>query len=632
MMDSLSIGIVEVLKQGNNYTSEQLGKIFSVSEKTIRNRIKEINEEIINHGAVIDSQRGKGFTLDIINSSLIDEWLTKQHDDNSLFPSTPEERMLFIVEYLLKQKDYVYIDDLCNILFVARNTMSQDIKKVEQVLHKYNLAIDRRPNYGIKISGKEINKRLCIIDYLNNKQHNDKLNKVSQIMVFGDTLSQEFYKAEFVTSVENYLAIKNVLFVTYSRLKDGFEIDFDKKYEKELKDSIQKEILDIVDNIVKDLKKDYSILDNPSEKLYLALQIAGRGNIKNNSSAKTNTNIDEIVQNMLLEIKNGLKVDFTNDFDLIMSLKHHMTAFDIRMKYYIPVENPILDVIKKNYSLAYALASYSCNYLSEYYDKPIKEDEIGFIAVIYALALDRKNKPIKKKNVVIVCASGNATSKFFVHRYKELFKDYLGNVYECSGKDITNFDFIGKKIDYCFTTIDTLFNLPVPCYKISLFPSESEIEEFKGIFASTDKDELLKYYNERLFIPHLKAKNKKDAIKKMINHINDEYDIPDNFYDLIMQREKYGLTSFGNMVAIPHPSIICTIENIVCVAILDEPINWGSNDVQLILLLSLSTDENQDTSTFIEATSGFISDENAVKDLVKNPTFENLINKVSRKH
>ena len=99
-----------------------------------------------------------------------------------------------------------------------------------------------------------------------------------------------------------------------------------------------------------------------------------------------------------------------------------------------------------------------------------------------------------------------------------------------------------------------------------------------------------------------------------------------------MQREKYGLTSFGNMVAIPHPSIICTIENIVCVAILDEPINWGSNDVQLILLLSLSTDENQDTSTFIEATSGFISDENAVKDLVKNPTFENLINKVSRKH
>ncbi|MBR6957161.1 MAG: PTS sugar transporter subunit IIA, partial [Erysipelotrichaceae bacterium] len=101
---------------------------------------------------------------------------------------------------------------------------------------------------------------------------------------------------------------------------------------------------------------------------------------------------------------------------------------------------------------------------------------------------------------------------------------------------------------------------------------------------------------------------------------------------MVLNREKHGLTSFGNLAATPHPDRTCTERNVVCVGILDEPINWGSNDVQVIILMSLSTDEQQDSRLFIETLTEFISDEDTVRDLINNRTFDNLLRLLMEKH
>ena len=111
-MDSLSVSIIELLRQKNDFTSEQLGKILSVSERTVRNRVKDINEMLINHGGVFVSQRGQGYHLDIINNDLFGEWLDSVHEETEIIPNSPEERANYIINYLLDQKNYVLIDDL----------------------------------------------------------------------------------------------------------------------------------------------------------------------------------------------------------------------------------------------------------------------------------------------------------------------------------------------------------------------------------------------------------------------------------------------------------------------------------------------------------------------------------------
>lgn len=627
-MDSLSLGIIDLLKHGGNYTSLQIAKVLSVSDRTIRNRIKETNEQMSHHGALIQSVRGQGYCLEIFDSEVFSKWLKEQYEEKDFVPNSSEERVRYLADYLLYQKNYVYIDDLCDLLYVSRNTLSSDLKKVEQVIYKYNLSIERRPNYGIKIDGSEMNKRFCIIDGItHNKQYFiDKIKKESIIMTISDTLSKEFHANKFHIPVNNYQILKLIFYITYLRVTQGFSIQFQEEELKKMLLSIPEKIVNMVDRIIIDLGTDYKILNQDDEKLYLAMQIAGRGSFENDREGYKEEGIDELVNHMLLEVKEGLKIDLTSDFDLIMALRHHLVALDIRMKYHIPVENPILETIKRRYSLAYGLASYSCNYLSEYYNQAISNDEVGYLAIIYELALEKKSKPIKKKNVVIVCATGTSMSKFFVQKYREIFGEYLDEVYECSAKDIMGFDFEGKCIDYCFTTLDCDFFLPIPCYKISLFPSEKEIKDFKKIFAKDNQDELLKFYREDFFIPNLSADNKEEAIKKMIDHISARTALPENFCELVLQREKYGLTSFGNLAATPHPCRTCTEENIVGVAILEKPIDWGSNDVQVIILLSLSMNESLDSKLFIEATTNFISDDDAIERLIQNRSFDYFLN------
>ena len=70
------------------------------------------------------------------------------------------------------------------------------------------------------------------------------------------------------------------------------------------------------------------------------------------------------------------------------------------------MKNPILQDIKREYPLAYEMATQACSVLQDVSPNPIKEDEIGYIAVSFALALERqKAKEWAPKNILIVCAS-----------------------------------------------------------------------------------------------------------------------------------------------------------------------------------------------------------------------------------
>ena len=57
------------------------------------------------------------------------------------------------------------------------------------------------------------------------------------------------------------------------------------------------------------------------------------------------------------------------------------------------------------------MATQACSVLRNVSPNPIKEDEIGYIAVSFALALERqKPKEWAPKNILIVCASGKGLS------------------------------------------------------------------------------------------------------------------------------------------------------------------------------------------------------------------------------
>jgi len=94
MLDSKTVKILlSVLSKTEYLTAQELASEVGVSEKTIRERIKALNDILRTAGANVKSKQGHGFILDVHNSRLYEEFIVANSDSLSPeIPSSSKER------------------------------------------------------------------------------------------------------------------------------------------------------------------------------------------------------------------------------------------------------------------------------------------------------------------------------------------------------------------------------------------------------------------------------------------------------------------------------------------------------------------------------------------------------------
>ncbi|NRK74133.1 PRD domain-containing protein, partial [Salmonella enterica subsp. enterica serovar Typhi] len=112
----------------------------------------------------------KGYTLEIWDKPVFQQYLHSIFVENTLshvsIPKTPEDRVTYIIIRFLLNDHYLKLDDLADELFVSKSTIQQDIKNVKEILQKYDITLEARPNYGLKAVGDEIKVRFCLSEYV----------------------------------------------------------------------------------------------------------------------------------------------------------------------------------------------------------------------------------------------------------------------------------------------------------------------------------------------------------------------------------------------------------------------------------------------------------------------------------
>ena len=160
--------ILSMLSDGCYVTSSYIASKLNVSDRTIRNEIKSI-ERLLDESVVKINVRPKyGISIEIMNIEKFHQLLGNQRI-NHFLPSTPKQRVQFIMEYLLAHDDFVKIEDIADLLYMSTSSISADIKIVRDELKKNNLELIQRPKYGLKVEGSEFDRRLCISQYLANR-------------------------------------------------------------------------------------------------------------------------------------------------------------------------------------------------------------------------------------------------------------------------------------------------------------------------------------------------------------------------------------------------------------------------------------------------------------------------------
>lgn len=143
--------------------AEDLG----VSVRTVRTYVHKANEAMRDFAAIV-LDRGSGYHLDVADRDRFEAWSSDAHGitrDEGV-PQAPRDRVDYLINDLLMRTGWITLEELAQILFVSRATVSNDLKQVARAIEPYGLAIERRPHHGIRITGPEMSKRLCLAHHI----------------------------------------------------------------------------------------------------------------------------------------------------------------------------------------------------------------------------------------------------------------------------------------------------------------------------------------------------------------------------------------------------------------------------------------------------------------------------------
>ena len=629
-MDENLKRLLAEMKPAKYYTAKQLSSKLSVSEKTVRQRIKELNLLLSEHGAEVLSAAGQGFLLSVTDEGLFSTWQKQLQQEDEALPTTVQGRVSYIVERLLNAEDYLKLDDLCQELYISRTTITSDMKQVKAVLDRYHLAIAQRPGYGISLEGSEFGRRNCMVYELVQKDYSGGTAAVHTEEAYPilEIVSRAFKQCGLKTAEWTLKKLVLYICVAIRRVKTNHPVRLATNVKEELRKISGENVMQATQIIIAQLEQYTGCSFDEDEEASLMIHLGGKSDSATILPSEVQSQMDDYFERLVLGMLGAVYethgLDFRQDREIIDSLKQHLIPFDVRMKYDLPQSNPILQEVKAEYSVAYTLAATAGTVLEQHYQKPIPEEEIGFFAILFALAIQKQDQARPKKNVVVVCVSGQASSRLFIYRYRKALEPYIDQFYECSAFAISEFDFAGRGIDYVFTTIPISFPLPVPVIQVSLLPSDAEIENCRRLLSGEGVDFVSQYFREELFLYPLSGESKEEILSSMCQNAAQHLDLPEGFYESVCQREEMGQTDFGNLVAIPHPCKIMGTEKFVSVAVLDKPIWWGHNDVQVVLLISLAQ-EDPDIERFFKLVSDFMVSFDTVHSLIQNPTYQHLM-------
>ncbi len=612
--------ILELLISGDYRTASDLANELECSSKTIRIRVKELNEifqKLSLYKIEIESKPRFGFRL-VSDKKVTMEDLAQMLgvEQEKQLPVTLGERSCYLLFYLLEHKEYSTISDLAEMLFVSESVIKTTLKSVEEILNCYDIRVERRPGYGIRAVGQESNIRTCLVERLS--EYKD------QFSIFSKTLEKEM---EIMSGIvlklmkEQEISIPEISFynfvkyicISIRRVQKGKEVSFENLEQTRV--DLSNKLF--VKRLSEEIQKGYQIELPEAEEEYLSIQLAGKRVLGNRGEGNLiyREELNSLVTQMIDVILREFNIDLSGNFDLIMQLNQHMIPLDIRLRYKIPIENPVLEEIQHNYPFAYTIAKRTAEVLTNYYERHVSENEIGYLAVIWELGLEKQKSVIESSNILIVCSSGKGSSKLLTYRYRQEFGAYIDQIKICNLFELKSVDF--TEIDYVFTTVPISESVPVPVYEVNLFLNNEDIAQVKQILEKGSAGILQSYFRKELFFTDLRGNNKEEIVKELCKRSREFIELPEEFEASVLHREELSSTDYGNFIAIPHPYKAMGKETKVIVGLLKEPVFWGRNTVQVVFLISFGQLEDQNLQKFYQQLMKILMDQDLIQKFIK---------------
>lgn len=632
-----------LMKSKDKMTGDNLAISIGVSSRTIRNDMKELNRDLKKYGAEVISEIGQGYYLKVTQKEKFAGFLEelqrkkKEKDFKNIIPSEPEDRVRYIISKLLLsslngRKEIIDSFDLEEELFISTSTLKKDFRTIDRILKNYDLKISITKKEGVRIVGEETKIRYCISEYIFNSKG-----------YFGAE-ENEFYKNVFteeemeslrkilLEAITDYnlrltdIAFKNVLIHSLIMLK-RFERQKRVIYEKSDMESFEQRIeFDCAKEIIWKIQEELGV-DLGNEVYYLTQHLISSQRFLIDNP-EDDYEYKEEISNILETIKAETNIDLSDDKELINGLAMHLEAAMQRLRFDMNIRNEFLDSIKNMYPLAFELAVLAGEVIEKNHKFKPKENEIGFLAMHFGAALERKglNRKMERKKAVIVCIAGVAIAMLLKEKIQQNFGHKIEVVKTCPSQEVTQ-ELINQ-VDIVLTTVELSDFHSSKIKKINLFLEDADIESIRTVLETTENNEVAAYrdiFRSDLFFSNVDLKNKQEVLEYITDTMLNRGYITENIKRSIFKREEMATTELGSLVAIPHALTNDMGEAVVSVMILKKPIPWENEKVQVVLLLNIPKSKYGMWESVFKRLYQYLIGSQGVTKLIKNRNYEEFI-------
>lgn len=626
-MNTRNYTILKYLKEVGEYvTSEQLSAICHVSTKTILKDIQSLNEDMKVTDNYIDVKPSYGLKLVINDIDAFSDFSASYRPFQDYFVFSVNEREDWVQKYLIEEDKWIKSEYICEILFISPSVLSQCLKTIRKSLAQYDLKHVQKPHYGMKVEGREFNKRLCLsaiyMTYIDQREdfpgkqfNEEELEVINTITSVLDNVLTRFEISMSEVSVQNFIID---IFVLLKRIKQGILL---KATEKMVIDISRWTESIVAVEIAKEIKKQLDIELGDQEIVSLSIHLASKRIIRHYDESIhriiQNFDVMQIVDNMLNNIAEQWHIDFTQDRELCSMLTLHLIPLEVRSRYNVVLQNPLTIKIKQQNILAYQLAVSACNQLVDYHGNNLSDEEISYIALHIELALLRKQIK-EKKNVLIMSGGGRGTSSILAYQIKELYNKYINEIKMVDYIGIKKYDF--SHVDLLITSAPIKEELPISIIEVNYYLTEQDKKKIKNYLDDQEIFHMSHHLEENLILRNINISKKEDVIAYMIQHTIKQEDL----IEKMIENDYIGNYELENMVAV----LSCQAnipESKVIMAILEKPILWNKRKVQLIIMPIIGAHMNLQVLDLFKELSLLVQNALYIKKIIKKQNYKDIL-------
>lgn len=632
-------------------TSKTLANSLCLSEKTIRTYLQDLTSIVAQHGGTIVAKPGYGYQL-LIHQYLKFETFLKQskpilqQKDNLCESAT--QRKHYLLQKLLLDNEVLSLDDVSEILYVSRSTISKDIQELKALLQPYQLHIVSKIKQGTWIEGSEQQKRAFIMYYFFHQQKNFSIPQMLQIFQL-EALHHETMIMIILEECRKYgvqlsdVMIQNVIMhlaLCIKRIKSGFQLTALPDTVLFSSTTAEKTAKEIVTRLSK-----YFDIDFPKEEIYyLTLHLGAKTYFfSKEDTIHHNHQMKKELQDILLLLGDNLHVDFYTDSSLLHRLLEHLLPMIIRIHQGIFLKNPLKEQILSQYFDIFSITKKFLSTMPSLQGLAISDDEWAYLTLHILGAIER-NHQNKKLRVLIICSTGYGSAQLLKNRLEKEFHDYFLIVDEIGYYELRTYDFSNIDLMISSVNLDTLV-FPVPFLYVSVFLNEQDkqlIQNFihkkqeTSSFLQSQKlsmDEKLQLFHQHITQKQYVIFNQPTTLEQVQTTLLKTLCTDENtqYFEKmkvqIQHRSSMGSILFHKHIAVPHPAFPIGKYPKIAIGIIKDGLQDTKElqDIRLVFLLSPSCIENQG---FIYLTKAIVRlcDSPYVQELWEQTTFTQFKN------